>query len=129
MYIRFVVAEINEDSGQELGVIHAASNLQAAGMLYSYEEEHYKSVRQWFNEHLARPTRFAAAKKPFNNKQNKAISWFKDSARHHLAKARELSAILQNHGIMVTMRTASHVGYVVYEDAYQIVAEPFVDDE
>ena len=36
-------------------------------------------------------------------------------------------AILENHGLSVRMSKADKVGYVVYEDDYQIVAEPFSD--
>lgn len=35
--------------------------------------------------------------------------------------------MLENHGVAVRMLKADRVGYVVYEDDYQIVAEPFSD--
>ena len=56
--------------------------------------------------------------------RNQAISCFKDNAKDHLAHIRDLVAILQNHGIVVRMLKTDRVGYVVYEDEYQIVAEP-----
>jgi len=127
MYLRFVVADIDEVSGRELGVFHAVRNLRQVGNLYAYEEEHHDSVRQWFNENLERPTRFTASKPPFYRKQSKALSWFKDSAHEHIARVRELVAILQNHGVPVRMLKTDRVGYVVYEDEYQVVAEPFAD--
>jgi hypothetical protein len=127
MYLRFVIAHIDEDSERQLGVFHAASNLVWSGGLYRYEEEHYFSIREWFNQNLERPTRFTASKPPFYRKKNKAISWFKDSAHRHLAKIREMVAILQNHDVAVQMLKARRVGYVVYEDKYQVVAEPFAD--
>lgn len=71
MYLRFVVADIDEDSAHELGVFHAASNLQAEGLLYAHEEELYDTVRTWFDQHLEKPTRFTAAKSPFTHKQKK----------------------------------------------------------
>jgi hypothetical protein len=43
----------------------------------------------------------------------------------HLNYVRELVAILQNHGVIVQLLKTDRVGYVVYEDEYQIVAEPF----
>ena len=123
------MADIDEDSAHELGVFHAASNLQAEGLLYAHEEELYDTVRTWFDQHLEKPTRFTAAKSPFTHKQKKAISWFKDSADEHLAQVRELVAILQNHNIPVLLLKATRVGYIVYEDEYQIVAEPFADTQ
>jgi hypothetical protein len=79
------------------------------------------SVRIW----SAR--RFTAAKAPFCRKKNRALSWFKDTAIDHIAQIRELVAILEDHGVHVQTFKVKRVGYVVYEDDYQIVAEPFAD--
>ncbi len=129
MYPRFIVADIDEDSEKELGVFHAVGNLREANQLYPHEEEQHDLIRQWFNEHLEKPTRFTASKPPFYRKKNKAISWFKDSAGEHLARVRSLVAILQNHGVLVQMLKTERVGYVVYEDEHQVVAEPFSDTQ
>ena len=126
MYLRFVVADLDEDSGMELGIFHAVRNLREGGKLYSYEEEQHDQIRKWFNENLQKPTRFTASKPPFYRKKNKAISWFKDNVHEHIARARSLVAILLNHGVSVQMLKTERVGYVVYEDEYQIVAEPFI---
>lgn len=127
MYLRFVVAEIHEDSERELGVFHAVRKLRDEEKLYAHEEEQAGSIVEWFNEHLEKPTRFTASKPPFYRKPNKAISWFKDNAHEHLARVRELVAILEHHGISVRMLKASRVRYIVYEDEFQIVAQPFAD--
>jgi hypothetical protein len=124
-YLRFVVADVHPVSMKELGVFHAVLHLREAGKLQQHEEELHDVTRQWFNENLEKPTRFTASKPPFYRKPNKAISWFKDTARDHLAHMRDLVAILQNHGISVRMLKTERVGYVLYEDEYQIVAEPF----
>jgi hypothetical protein len=129
MYLRFVVADIDEDSERALGVFHAVRYLRDAGKLYAYEEDQHDMVRWWFNENLEKPTRFTASKPPFYRKKNKAICWFKHTASEHLARVRELAAILDNHGVPVRTIKAKRVGYVVYEDEYQIVAEPFADTE
>ena len=125
MYLRFVVAEIDEDSQCELGIFHALGHLRDDGKLLPYEVEQHELVREWFNQNLEKPTRFTTAKAPFYRKQNKAISWFKDSAIEHLSRIRALVAILENHGVSVRMLKTDRVGYIVYEDQYQIVAEPF----
>jgi hypothetical protein len=129
MYLRFVVADIDEDSGKELGVFHVVANLRDDGKLYPHEEEQHDLIRQWFNNHLEKPTRFTASKPPFYRKKSKAISWFKDTAQEHLARVRTLVAILQNYGISVRMLKTKRVRYVVYEDEYQIVAEPFAGEQ
>jgi len=129
MYLRFVVAEIDEDSEKELGVFHAVGNLRTRGKLFQYEEDEHDLIREWFSANLQKPTRFTASKPPFYRKKSKAISWFKDSADEHLSRIRSLVAILQNHGIAVQMLRTDRVGYIVYEDEYQIVAEPFAGEQ
>ncbi len=127
MYLRFVVADIDEDSGREVGVFHAVRNLRDEEKLHAHEEAQHDSIVRWFDEHLEKPTRFTASKPPFYRKKSKAISWFKDTAHEHLARVRELVVILEHHGISVEMLKANRVGYIVYEDEFQIVAQPFAD--
>jgi hypothetical protein len=52
MYLRFVVADIDENSERALGVFHAVRYLRDAGKLYAYEEDQHDMVRWWFNENL-----------------------------------------------------------------------------
>ncbi len=54
-----------------------------------------------------------------------ALSWFKDTATVQIAKMHELAQILQDHGIEVDVLRVVRPGYVVYEDQFQITAEPF----
>ncbi len=127
MYLRFVVDDIDEDSERALGVFHAVWNLRDAGKLCAHEEEQHDSTRWWFHQNLEKPTRFTASRRPFYRKKSRAISWFKDSATEHLARVRDLVAILENHGVPVRMLKEQRVGYVVYQDECQVVAEPFAD--
>ena len=55
------------------------------------------------------------------------MCWFKPTATEHIAKVREMSCILQQNGVYVRVIKAQHPGYVIYEDEYQVVAEPFAD--
>jgi len=128
VYLRFVVAHIDRDSGRELGVFHVVRNLRDWGRLSRGAEARHDVIRKWFNDNLEKPTRFTAAKPPYYRKQARAISWFKDSAREHISRVRELVAILEHHGISVRMLKTDRVGYIVYEDEYQIVAEPFAKE-
>ncbi len=125
MYVRFVVSQIDAESGQPLGVFQAIHGLCYHGRLSSREQQQDEEIGRWFDKHLEKPTRFTAAKAPYYRKKNRAISWFKDSAREHIKRIRELVVILERHGYVVEMLTTDRVGYVVYEDEFQIVAEPF----
>lgn len=127
MYLRFVVADIDEDSERELGVFHAVWKLRDQRKLHAHEEQLHDSIRERFNEHLETPKHFTASKPPYYRKKSTAISWFKDTAHEHLARLREMVAILEHHGVSVKMLKANRVGYVVYEDEFQIVAQPFAD--
>jgi len=96
MYLRFVVADLDEDSGRELGVFHAARHLRDDEKLHPDEEEQLDVIFHWVSVHLEKPTRFTASKPPFYRKKNKAISWFEDSAHEHLAHVREMVVILES---------------------------------
>jgi hypothetical protein len=128
MYLRFVVSEIHPNSGKEIGIFHAVGRLRDDGKLAPHEEEQHDEITKWFDEHLKEPTKFTAAKPPFYRKQSKAISWFKDTAHEHIDRIRLLVEILRNHGISVRMLKTERVGYVVYQDEHQIVAEAFRGD-
>ena len=110
MFIRFVVADIDEDSGHESGVFQAVDRLQRKGKLYPHEEDQWRSLQDWFGKNLAKPTRFTASKPPYYRKKNRAISWFKDNAHEHIARIREMVAILENHGVAVRMLKTERVG-------------------
>jgi hypothetical protein len=129
VFIRFVVSEVSGESERELGLFMAVQKLRRAGTLFTYEEKLHDSILRWFSENLKRPSRFTNSKPPYYRKKSKAISWFRHSASQHIAKIRELAAILVNHGLHVRMMKSKRVGYVVYEDEYQVTAEPFADVE
>ncbi len=129
MFLRFVVPDIDDDSERELGVFQGINKLRKLGVLSHYEEDQDDLIGRWFDQNLLKPTRFTTAKPPFHNKKSKAISWFKDTAHEHIAHVRSLVAILQHHGVPVRMLKTDRVGYIVYEDEYQIVAEPFAGEK
>ena len=103
----------------------AASRLWYDASLPDYEYERLREIFDWFNENLEKPRRFSRSRR--RNGKYRAVCWFKSSAKRHLEKIRELIALLENNEVMVRMIKAEKVGYVVYEDEFQIVAEPFAD--
>jgi hypothetical protein len=129
MYIRFIIGEIHRVSTHETGVFQAAYRLEEKGHLPDYEESRLRDLLEWFNTNLKEPDRFTSSKPPYYRKENKAISWFKDAATEHIAKLREILAILDNHDIHFEMIKTDRPGYIVYEDDHQVVAEPFSDSE
>jgi hypothetical protein len=81
----------------------------------------HSSIVHWFGEHLEKPTSFTASKPPFYRKKSKAIWWVKDAALANWSSSWSIN------GISVRMLKADRVGYIVYEEGFQIVAEPFPD--
>lgn len=125
MYIRFAIHSKDEDSGRRQGIFQTLVDVREAGLLYDYEVERVTEIHKWFNKYLEKPSSFNRSSKPHS--LNKAISWYKDSAKEHIAYMRELAVILEGHGVEVLMLQTERPGYVVYEDEYQITAEPFPD--
>jgi hypothetical protein len=127
MYIRFITGEIHGDTSHELGVFQAAYGLRQNGRLHEYEETRLTELLDWFDANLPKPTRLTASKPPYYRKQNRAISWFRDSATEHISRMRDIIFILRQHGIHSEMIQTQRPGYIVYEDSYQVVAEAFSD--
>ena len=127
MYVRFITGEIHEDSNFELGILQAAYRLRRRGHLPTYEETRLAELSDWFSTNLKKPTRFTTSKPPYYRKQNRAICWLKDTATEHISQLREIVSILDRHDIHTDMIQTDRPGYVVYEDEFQIVAEPFSD--
>jgi len=125
MLIRFVIHQTDKSSGRRQGLFQAMGDLKRQGDLPALQEVHYEEVRAWFKEHLKVPDRFARASRA--HPQSVALSWFRDSAREHIDKMREIARILEEHGILVDVVQTDRPGYVVYEDEFQVVAEPFRD--
>jgi hypothetical protein len=127
MYIRFITAEIDPESLRAAGVLGAAYRLRDNGRVPDHEKAKLRELLKWFDTYLEEPSRFTNSKPPYNARKKKAISWFKDTATDHIAKLREILAILDSHNIHFEMIKTDRPGYIVYEDEHQVVAEPFSD--
>jgi len=108
-------------------VFQAAFRLRDKGELYDYEEALLREVLDWFNKHLEKPDKFTSSKPPYYRKKSKAISWFKESATEHVAMVRHIVSILENHSVQARMIRTARPGYIVYEDEFQVTAEPFAN--
>jgi len=95
MYVRFVTMRSNGDSGVPEGIFQAASDLRDDDKLPPHDAEYLLDILNWFGAHLRRPSRFTRSRRP--HRKNKAISWFKSSAVDHIATAREIVRLLEEH--------------------------------
>lgn len=123
MFIRFVIQEKDRDSRRRQGLFQAMSDLEYARVLLPHEQQQYDQTREWFRWRLRKPRRFARSSKP--NARNVALSWFRASATEHISRMHVFARILHSHGMSVEMLRTERPGYVVYEDEFQVAAEPF----
>ncbi len=127
MLVRFVIENLDPNSGRRQGLFQAAKSLRDSGLLSRADDDALEELWAWFNKHLEKPDRLALSPRPHAKAQ--ALSWFKDTATAHIAKMREFSTILARYGLTVQMVKANRPGYVLYEDEFQITAYPFSDTQ
>ncbi len=125
MYLRFVIDKLDEDSGRRQGLFQAISDLEHSQLLQAHEQTQYDEIYAWFRKNLSKPASFTRSTKPHAKKV--ALSWYKDTAIEHLQKMRQMGAIVVAHELHVIVLQTARPGFVVYEDQYQVVAEPFQD--
>jgi hypothetical protein len=122
MFIRFFSSEIDERSQVPAGLFCAASKLRWVDELPDYEFDALSGLRNWFNVHVESPFHHLPRT---GRRYERAISWFKPTAREHLARAWELMTILERNDVFIWTIRAPRTGYVFYEDEAQVFAEPF----
>ncbi len=125
MFVRFVIADRDPDSGRRQGLFQAAGDLRRSGGMSAEDVERLDRIEQWFRKHLSAPTRFSVSTKP--HRQARALGWFKDTATEHIKNVRDFQDLLDVYGKQVEMLRCERPGYVVYEDDHQVTAYPFAD--
>ena len=123
MYIRFVIHQNDDGSGRRQGLFQAISDLEPADALLPHEQDTWDTVYGWFRKNLRKPRSFSRSTRPGAKKV--ALSWFKDSATEHVAQMYVLVQVLEAHDIAVDVIRTDRPRYVVYEDKFQVAAEPF----
>jgi len=125
MFIRFVVSQIDPDSGVRQGLYQAAARLRDSPEISAADRDLLDEINDWFSKNLEKPTQLSISRRPHGKAQ--AISWFKASAATHIQRMREFARVLESHDIAVETITSRRPGYIVYEDEFQIAAYPFRD--
>jgi hypothetical protein len=118
-YIRFVVGHKDEDSHVERGIFQAAALALEWQHITSSDADELNELRAWFGENLEKPTSFG------RDKLRLGICWFKTGSADYISRIWEMVNILERNGIYVKKIRTDKPGYMIYEDKWQIVAEPF----
>lgn len=127
-FLRFVGSRRHADSGVESGLFEIVAGIEKNPVTRQADEEAIRANLDWFNEHLPVPHRFnRTSSKGYYRRNAKGISWFKDTAAEYLARMYELKRIAEDYGFHITVIREDRIGYIVYEDEFQAVAEPFSD--
>jgi hypothetical protein len=127
-FLRFATAGRHPESGVADGVFRQAYRFRESTLVSQADRDRLSDLLGWFEAHLITPKRFNASKsKGYYRRRTKGISWLRDGAQEHVAKMYELKVLLESNGCPVTVIREDRIGYVVYEDEFQAVAEPFAD--
>jgi hypothetical protein len=118
-YIRFVVGRKDEDSHVDQGIFQAAALALEWQNITGSDADSLNELRAWFGQNLERPTSFG------RDAQRRGICWFKAESAQHISRIWEMVRILERNGIYVRKIQTDVPGYVIYEDDWQLVAEPF----
>jgi len=127
-FIRFVLNTPHPDTGVADGVFGLAYKLLKGAGLENVERGQLREAVEWFEQNLPTPDRFNRSKsKGYYRRATRGIHWFRDSATECLTRMHQIKDVLESHGHPVTIIRESRIGYLVYEDQFQVVAEPFAD--
>lgn len=118
MFLRFTTTDLHEGSQQLLGIFHAVRYLRDEGQLTVEQEEVADAVFDWLYDHLDAPGDHILETYP------EAVSWFRATATDHIAQAKRLIPILEDHGCRVTTNRRQTLGTIVYADSVQVLAVP-----
>jgi hypothetical protein len=118
-YVRFVVGRKDEESHVELGIFHAAGQALEWRNVTGSDANELKELQAWFNQNLEKPTSFG------RDRLRLGICWFKTDAAEHISRIWAMVQILERNGVFVQKIRTDRPGYLIYEDEWQLVAEPF----
>ena len=125
-FLRFVLSKRHPDSGVEEGIFAVAYALRDAADVSSEHRQSLRDELAWFETNLATPERFNRSRsKGYYRRKPRGIAWFRDSADACIARMHELRRIAEIYGHHVEVIHEERLGYIVYEDPFQVVAEPF----
>lgn len=122
MFVRFVVGADSDNQARLMGVLAESQELMNRGELFDHETRSLVDALAWFNEHLPVP--------PFRAMQRsgkwteRAVCWFRPEAREAIQHVWDVVAILREHGTPVRLLATDRPGRILFEDLFQIVAEP-----
>ena len=127
MLLRFVISERDPRTGMPTGLLTVAYRLLRTDNLVASDDEALGCQLRWLEQHLPEPERFAR-KRNVSHKYTHGVSWLKPEAGEALRRFHAIADVLRCNDLPVEILHTERPGYVVYQDAWQVVAEPFHGD-
>lgn len=124
-FIRFVTGRRPSPRGHRAGLFQEAYRLWHEETLSAADRAELRALLDWFNDNLEQPQRLAPS--PPAHAGKAAILWLRASAPHHLVQLHRLVELVKKASIAVDELQTIRPGYIVYRDAYQVIALPFSD--
>ena len=123
-----VPAVIDSDAQVPIGIIAFAHRLTDSSEVSEPLRRELAHWLAWMDEHLDAPDRFnRTTSKGWYRRATRGISWLRATAEEHLGAFRALAEVVNRCGYEVSEIREVRVGYIIYEDDLQVVAEPFRD--
>ena len=105
-----------------------AYDLLASADLSEMDRAVLREHLEWFETRLPTPARFnRTSSKGYYRRNSRGIAWFRDTATECLTRMHALKGVLEVYGHPVSLVCEERVGYIVHEDEFQVIAEPFSD--
>ena len=117
-YIRFAIVWKDKENHFERGVFHAVTQALERRDITGSNAVELNDLLAWFGTHLQNPISEG------RDKDRRGVCWFKVTAAEHISRVQQMVRILQRNGISVMRIRTDKPGYVIYEDEWQLVAEP-----
>ena len=115
-YIRFAIGGINSDA--ERGIFGAVAWALEWQEITGSDADELKKMLAWFSKNLEKLVSEGSGV------LRHGTCWFKSNAAEHISKIEEMAVILGRNGVSVKKISTHKPGFVVYEDEWQLVAEP-----
>lgn len=122
-YVRYQAAEPGR-RGAKAGIFALANGLAREGVLSDGDFQWWAAANAWYEQ--AYPDPSSVDPRVYDRALHpQAQAWFKADADHLLARIPGYLALLNRYGVPWEEVRSSDPGQVLYEDAVQIVAEPY----
>ena len=128
MYLRFVTSDKIPNMAARRGLFGATyAQLRRPDIDPKLRVELQEQL-DWFEDNLAVPDRFNKSKsKGAYRRKTKGLAWFVNDGNEAVTRGYALARLLKRCGYTIEELRSSRIGYVIYKDALQAIAEPFND--